>query len=958
MKKANLVFISAIILFSLINVSLAQAGHVLAHVLYNDGCPRTMAFVRIYDNAGEFVGLCGLTNETGYCENSFTGLQPFKLYKANATWPDAYTYFEDMNFGTDENGNGVVTIQGPNSPTYPDGTEDCGVEPECEGKRYCVGNPKYIQCNSWDTECDSKKCCQCDGGTELNPTENYDSTQNSDCPFCQQCSALNTCSNASSGTDPKNDCIGNCDNCNGAGNCAAFDSLCTGNCDYCNDGNCAANDTICQAFKCASCTGGGTFFNCTYNSTQNEDCPATSCPDSCDIDTNPFTWDYANDTPNYCQAFNSCTSNSCNYNHACADPFNIDNIFLWESSVRTCNAQCDQNSDCQNYCSVGEIRHYNGACDFISSCTCSWLNQEDCNNYDDDHFVDFHCYASTGDIYNYYQDWGCSAGSCVYTGSNWPKDLKEDCVNTCSDTDSGIDYLNKGTVTDKDLCTDSQTTCPSAQYTDSCNGNNLTEYYCSGNDHSSQTKNCNDDDCSMPIPLTCAGIGTNSIKETGDDYDCSSGACSKIGTKDCNGPWTCSSGSECSSQSCGGSNRYCYYDNGYKWGNSYPTTETNCSDGKDNDCDGKIDSVDPDCFECTPGQARACPLQQGVCSGSYETCTAQGVWPGCSASNYGPYYENPEVSCDNKDNNCDGIVDGMSQSCDSGSCTGSQTCTAGVWGSCSSSGNSCNDGLYCNGADQCNAQGICVNTGPSIDCSSLNDQCNNGICNETQDKCVAQPKPNGTGCDDGLFCTISDACTNGVCGGSARDCTDAYSCTDDSCNETGDKCLNMPNNNKCAFPQVCRPDLFPPPTGCGYSTAPIITIISPASSYYKLNVPLNFTVDRPTNWTGYSLDGAANKTITGNTTLTGLTNGAHTVTVYANDTSGNMGSNTTNFFYCQADIDGNKVVGLSDLVILSKAYGKKCGDTGYDDKLDLNGDCSVSLADLVILSKNYGKVCK
>jgi len=45
------------------------------------------------------------------------------------------------------------------------------------------------------------------------------------------------------------------------------------------------------------------------------------------------------------------------------------------------------------------------------------------------------------------------------------------------------------------------------------------------------------------------------------------------------------------------------------------------------------------------------------------------------------------------------------------------------------------------------------------------------------------------------------------------------------------------------------------------------------------------------------------------------------------------------------------------LVTLAKAYGKKCGDIGYDDRADLNGDCSVSLADLVILSKQYGKSC-
>jgi PKD repeat protein len=47
---------------------------------------------------------------------------------------------------------------------------------------------------------------------------------------------------------------------------------------------------------------------------------------------------------------------------------------------------------------------------------------------------------------------------------------------------------------------------------------------------------------------------------------------------------------------------------------------------------------------------------------------------------------------------------------------------------------------------------------------------------------------------------------------------------------------------------------------------------------------------------GYSLDGQVNTTITGNTTLTSLSEATHNVVVYANDTSGNMGkSNMVSF---------------------------------------------------------------
>jgi hypothetical protein len=73
--------------------------------------------------------------------------------------------------------------------------------------------------------------------------------------------------------------------------------------------------------------------------------------------------------------------------------------------------------------------------------------------------------------------------------------------------------------------------------------------------------------------------------------------------------------------------------------------------------------------------------------------------------------------------------------------------------------------------------------------------------------------------------------------------------------------------------------------------APTISILSPENKTYPANnVPLTFTVSESTSWTGYSLDGLANITIGGNTTLNGLPDGSHYVVVYANDTAGNTGS--------------------------------------------------------------------
>jgi hypothetical protein len=77
---------------------------------------------------------------------------------------------------------------------------------------------------------------------------------------------------------------------------------------------------------------------------------------------------------------------------------------------------------------------------------------------------------------------------------------------------------------------------------------------------------------------------------------------------------------------------------------------------------------------------------------------------------------------------------------------------------------------------------------------------------------------------------------------------------------------------------------------------PIITIHSPENKTYSQNTfPLNFTTDEPTSWIGYCLDGHDNVTVTGNTTLTDLSSQKHSLTVYAQDLAGNIGSETVNF---------------------------------------------------------------
>jgi len=75
------------------------------------------------------------------------------------------------------------------------------------------------------------------------------------------------------------------------------------------------------------------------------------------------------------------------------------------------------------------------------------------------------------------------------------------------------------------------------------------------------------------------------------------------------------------------------------------------------------------------------------------------------------------------------------------------------------------------------------------------------------------------------------------------------------------------------------------------TTPPTLSILSPENKTYAANdVLLNFTLSEPTSWIGYSLDGQTNVTVGGNTTLAGLSDGSHTLTVYAKDMAGNAGT--------------------------------------------------------------------
>ncbi len=81
------------------------------------------------------------------------------------------------------------------------------------------------------------------------------------------------------------------------------------------------------------------------------------------------------------------------------------------------------------------------------------------------------------------------------------------------------------------------------------------------------------------------------------------------------------------------------------------------------------------------------------------------------------------------------------------------------------------------------------------------------------------------------------------------------------------------------------------------TTNPTISLLSPQNQTYgTTELILNFTLNENASWTGYSLDGQENVTVTGNINLTDLAYGSHTITLYANDTYGNMAASETIHF--------------------------------------------------------------
>ncbi len=277
------------------------------------------------------------------------------------------------------------------------------------------------------------------------------------------------------------------------------------------------------------------------------------------------------------------------------------------------------------------------------------------------------------------------------------------------------------------------------------------------------------DCCSAACQLEADGSSCDDGLFCTVSESCNAGQCGQAASRDCS-----DSDSQCGQGVCSEAEGQCVadaHDDG-----------TVCDDGL-------YCSTNDQCVagQCTSGGARDCSAldtqcTEGQCSEDEDLCSSVARDDG--------------IVCN------DGLYCTVTDQCSGGQCGGDPRdcseldgqCQTGVCSeeadSCASlardDGTVCDDGLYCSTNDQC-VDGQCTGGGPR-DCSALDTQCTEGQCSEAENDCISEDLAAGTACDDGLFCTASDACNAGSCTGDGDPCGELAEC-ERHCNEQNDLCL-------------------------------------------------------------------------------------------------------------------------------------------------------------------------
>jgi hypothetical protein len=220
-------------------------------------------------------------------------------------------------------------------------------------------------------------------------------------------------------------------------------------------------------------------------------------------------------------------------------------------------------------------------------------------------------------------------------------------------------------------------------------------------------------------------------------------------------------------------------------------------DHKDNDCNGQAD-------DGNPGGGGPCsvPGAKGECKTGVLEC--QNGQLKCIQTVF-----QQEESCDGKDNDCDGVFDGISESCFTQCGNGTRLCNGGVWGQCSAM-----EPKLCKNYDNCQMEEMCVQQCPSAPkelCNGADDNCDGSI-DESFACTIGQQKDQNCGMCGTQYSSCTGNCTWGPWGNCQGEgvCTQGQTKIDGSCEKCGQSQYACSNScyweyDKCINQGACSP---------------------------------------------------------------------------------------------------------------------------------------------------------
>lgn len=220
-----------------------------------------------------------------------------------------------------------------------------------------------------------------------------------------------------------------------------------------------------------------------------------------------------------------------------------------------------------------------------------------------------------------------------------------------------------------------------------------------------------------------------------------------------------------------------------------------CDDGNNADRDGCAADcrVEPR-YSCTPPPGpgpSVCTRPMDVCGDGWidppEGCDDKSTQPGdgcsstCAVEPGWECFSEPSI-CQELEYCGNGIVEGVEE-CDDNNALDGDCCDSECF--VEPVDQSCDDGNFCTAIDTCDGAGSCVGAGDPCPGPDGDFDCVES-CDEVTDSCTA-PDPDGSVCDDGLFCTLLDTCGSGVCFGAGDPCPGGVECQE-TCDEGADAC--------------------------------------------------------------------------------------------------------------------------------------------------------------------------